>query len=281
MMRPVHLRWLAPILVLLLIAGCSSDNGTGTIIRQGDPNDAAFLTIKAEVDAALDSLVDRSFDPLTNPWGFPLDSLTLRQDYGPFHPDDTVDYGYDNGWYNLYLGSFATALNLVIVDSVMFFEGSAFSSWYNIHTTGIHVKSHITSNYVGDEVDYTEQSYYCDASYVDVNLGSVIVDAEFVWRIADYSATESTQIVDEFDIAVTVNNLKFNRDPVTGWDENIPVDGTVDLTVTYTSEVTEGGETATASRDWTFNVTFSADGTAFIEVISENTRWTYSDSFGS
>ena len=281
MMRPVQLRWIAPIAAILLFAGCSSDSGTGTNILQGDPNDPAFLTVKAQVDEVLDSLVDRSFNPLTNPWRFPLDTTTLRHDYGPFHPDDTVNYGYEGGWYTLYLGSFAVALNAVIVDSVMFMEGDNYSSSYSVHTTDIHVKSRILTSYDGDDENYTEQSFYCDASYSGVNLETVTVDADVMWNLTHYSVIGTSDVTEEFDIGVAIEDMRFSRNSGHVWQSNTPAGGTIDLTVTYTLKVTESGITTTESRDWTFDVTFSADGTASITVFSENTRWTYSGNFGS
>jgi len=281
MMRPVYLRWIAAIAALLLFVGCSSDSGTDTTIKQGDPNDVAFLAIKAEVGEVLDSLVDRSFNPLTNPWRFPLDSVTLRQDYGPFHPDDIVDYGYQDGWYNLVLGSFATAVNSVTVDSVMFLWGDNPYSSYDIHTTGIHVKSRITITYDGEELDYTEQSFYSDAWFSDVDQAVALVDADIIWEKDDFSVVGSIQTHDNFDITITLEDVQFERDIGVLWNDNTPFGGTVDLIITHTSEISDGSETTTTSREWSFDVTFSSEGTASIEVISNNTRWTYSDSFGS
>ena len=281
MARSVHLRWIVPVAVLLLFIGCSSDSGTDTTIKQGNPNDADFLAVRAEVNEVLDSLVDRSFNPLTNPWGFPLDTMTLRQDYGPFHPDDEVDYGYEDGWYTLILGSFATSVNSMVVDSVMFLRGDSPSSSYDIHTTGIHVKSRITITYDGQETDYTEQTFFGNIQYTDVDEASALVDADIIWEIDDFSADGSVQTHDYFDITVTIDELQYDRNSGFVWEDNIPSDGTLALTVTITTQVTDGSETTTATRDWSFDVTFSTGGSASVEVISNNTRWTYSDNFGS
>jgi hypothetical protein len=283
MVRSVHLRWIIPAAILLLFIGCSSDSGTDTTIKQGNPNDADFLAVRAEVNEVLDSLVDRTFNPLTNPWGFPLDTMTFPFDYGPFHPGDQADYGYDNGWYSLILGSFATSINSLVVDSVMFIEGDNPSSSYNIHTTGMHVKSHITITYDGQETDYTEQSFYGDIRYTDLEVekASALVDADITWEIDDYSTDGSVQTHDNLDITVTIEELQYDRNSGLVWEDNIPSDGTLDLTVTVTTQVTDGSETTTATRDWSFDVTFSSGGSASVEVISNNTRWTYNDNFGS
>ncbi|MCK4655842.1 MAG: hypothetical protein KAT85_02385 [candidate division Zixibacteria bacterium] len=281
MARSVHLRWIVPVAILMLFIGCSSDSGTDTTIKQGNPNDADFLAVRAEVNEVLDSLVDRTFNPLTNPWGFPLDTMTLPFDLGPFHPGDAVEYGYENGWYSLLLGSFATSINSMVVDSVMFLLGDNPSSSYNIHTTGIHVKSHITITYDGQETDYTEQTYFGDIRYTDVEKASALVDADITWEIEDYYTVGTVQTNDNFDITVTIDELQYDRSSGFVWVDNIPSDGTFDLTVTVTTQVTDGSETTTATRDWSFDVTFSSGGSAAVEVISNNTRWTYSDNFGS
>lgn len=282
MVRSVHLRWIVPVAILLAFIGCSSDSGTDTTIKQGNPNDADFLAVRAEINEVLDSLVDRTFDPLTNPWGFPLDSMTFPFDYGPFNSEDTVEYGYENGWHSLILGSFATSINTMVVDSVMFLVGDNPSYSYSIiHTTGIHVKSHITITYDVQETDYTEQTYYGDIRYSDVEKASALVDADITWEIDDYSTDGSVQTHDNFDITVTIEDLQYDRNSGFVWEDNTPSDGTVDLTVIVTTLVTDGSETTTATRDWSFDITISSGGSASVEVISNNTRWTYSDNFGS
>jgi hypothetical protein len=281
MMRPVQLRWIASVAALLLFVGCSSDSGIDTTIKQGNPNDPAFLAVKAEINDVLDSITVRSFNPLTNPWGFPLDSTTLRQDYGPFHPGDIVDYGYDNGLYTLLIGSFATAVNTMIVDSVMFLKGDIPSYWYDQYTTDIHVRSRIIITYDGEETEYTEQSYYGNIRLSGVNQQSATADGDVTWGIDYYEDTGSIQTHDCYDATVTIDGIQFDRTPTYIWGDYTPSAGIISLSVTCTNEVTDGSETTTTSRDWMFEVTISSDGTASVEVISNNTRWVYSASFGS
>jgi hypothetical protein len=169
----------------------------------------------------------------------------------------------------------------MVVDSVMFLLGDTPSSSYNIHTTGIHVKSHMTITYDGQETDYTEQTFFGDLQYTDVEKESALVDADITWEIDDYYTVGTVQTHDNFDVTVTIEDLQYDRTSGFLWEDNIPSDGTVELTVTVTTQVTDGSETTTATRDWSFDVTFSSGGSATVEVISNNTRWTYSDNFGS
>jgi len=126
MLRPVYLRIFAVIAIFALIAGCSSDSSTSTTIKQGDLNDPAFQAVQAEGNEMIDSLIARGFAPLSNPWAFPIDTTLNWKDKLPTLPDDTVSYGYDDeGWHSIYIGSFATSNNRVVVDSVRFMNSAA------------------------------------------------------------------------------------------------------------------------------------------------------------
>jgi len=283
MMRSVHLRMFATLLALALLMGCSSDSGTDTTIKQGDPNDAAFLAVRAEVGEVIDELVDNSHEPLTNPWGFPLDSINDWPDYSSLHPDDTTDYDYSNdGWYTLYIGSFATSNVSIVVDSVMFLRNGEAMSNYNSYTEGIEVKRHANQTYEGEESDYSEQTIYCVGSFSGVNQATTIVDAFAELDIDDYSIDGSSTVHINSEYIVTVTDMQFDREhEFAPWDDTAPQSGSVSLTVTRTIEVTVDNSTTNTSRDWNVTMTFSSNGVASIEVISNNTRWTYSDTFGS
>ncbi len=281
-MRPVHLRWLTPLVVILLIIGCSSDDsGTDITIKQGDPNDPAFLSIQAEVNGVLDTLVERFFSPLTNPWGFPLDSMTIPADYGPFNPEDTVDYGFEDGWYNLYLGNFATSFNSVAIDSVMFIEDGNPSSWFNIHTTDLLVRRHVNTTYGGDLDDYVEESFYLRGTYGNVEQSSAVVVGEVEWEIDDYATLGSVETHDLYEYSIDINSVAYDRNDGFIYEESDVSNGRIVLNVTVTNEMTQDGETTTVTSDWRFNAAFSSDGSASVEVVSNNTRWTYSENYGS
>ncbi|MFH1893049.1 MAG: hypothetical protein ABIK83_10270 [Candidatus Zixiibacteriota bacterium] len=283
MIRPVHLRMFATLLALALLMGCSSDSGTDTTIKQGNPNDATFLAVRAEVGEVIDELVDNSYEPLTNPWGFPLDSINDWPDYSSLHPDDTIDYNYsDDGWYSLYVGSFATSNVSIVVDSVMFLRNGEAMFNYNSYTDGIEVKRHVNQTYEGEESDYSEQTIHCEGSFSGVNLATATVDALAEFDVDDYSIDGSSTMHINSEYTVTVTDMQFDREhEFAQWDNAAPQGGSISLTVTRTTEVTVDNTTTNTSGDWNITVTFSSNGTASIEVISNNTRWTYSDTFGS
>ena len=64
MMRPVYLKMFVTLLALVMLMGCSSDSGTDTTVKQGDPNDAAFLAVRGEINGVIDDLVDQTHEPL-------------------------------------------------------------------------------------------------------------------------------------------------------------------------------------------------------------------------
>lgn len=284
MMRPVHLRIFAIVAVLAFLVGCSSDSGTDTTIKQGDPNDAAFLAMRADVGEVLDSLVDRNFSPLTNPWGFPIDTTVNWKDLFPMHPDDSIEYDFDDqsGWYSLYFGSFATSTNSVIIDSVVFLSYGQPVHMYNPRTNGIGVREHITKVFDGEETDYSEETYYCSSLHSNVDMPESQVDADISVEIDKYESDGGVVEHDNSVYQITVTDLQFEREPaIVEWNDNTPTAGTISLQVTFISNVTENNSTTTQTSNWNFNVTVGSDGSSFIEAISNNTRWTYTENLGS
>jgi len=100
-------------LIGLLVAftmfwGCS-DNSSGPSFIHGDLDDPAFVAIRSTMETVNDSVIYNSFMPLTNRWGFPLDSSSWedKTDWwlGTINPDeDTVDYQYtQDGWHIIYM----------------------------------------------------------------------------------------------------------------------------------------------------------------------------------
>jgi hypothetical protein len=278
MMRPVHYRLLALLLVAALMVGCSSDSGTDTTLKQGDPNNPAFLAMKAEVGTVLDSLAGKGFEPLTNPWGFPIDITTEWKDKFPHHPDDTMEYNHDeDGWYSFYLGSFATSSNTSLVDSVLFIQEGIPVYHYNAHTTDIEFREHVVSTYDGESQSYNEWSNDIEATYSDVNGSVVTVDAQCEMSQDEYVSDGSTSEHESFQYTITVTDLQYERSVGWAWNDNTPADGTVRLVIAHTSQVTLNNETTTTTTNWTFNAELSENGTATVEAISNNTRWSYTE----
>jgi len=283
MMRPVYLGMFALILVLALIAGCSSDSGTDITMKQGNPNDATFLTVKAEVNKIIDSVFVSGFEPLTNPWGFPLDSISDWPDYASLHPDDEVTYEYDpsEGWYLLEVTSLATSVNSVVVDSVMFLRDDNPSSHYNTHTTGIELKQHRVTTYDGDEADYVESEFHCYSSYTEVDRPSCKLDGEFDINVDYYVTTASSTTHQDWNYTINIEDVQFDRNEGYIWEDNTPSDGNITMVVAFTNEVTENNSSTNTTTNWNFTVNVSEDGAANIEAVSNNTIWTYSETFGN
>jgi hypothetical protein len=265
-----------------MLMGCSSDSGTDITIKQGDPNDAAFLAVRAEVSDVVDELVDKTQEPLTNPWNFPLDSLYQWPDYGSLNPDDTIDYDYNDGWYTLYVGTFAASNVSVVVDSVMFTRNGSPTPRYDWRTEGIQIIRHITDNYDGEETDYTEHSIYYSGSITGVNQAKSYADANSEYELDTYSLDGTSTVHVNSVYTITVNDVEFDRADIgSDWDSSVPYSGSINMTVARTTETTVNNNTTNTSRVWNITVTFSSNGTATVEVISNNTRWSYSDTYGS
>jgi len=278
MLRPVYLRYFAVLAIFTLLVGCSSDSGTTTTVKQGDPNDAAFQSISSAANEMMDSLVARSFNPLDNPWEFPIDTMTNWEDRLPLLPEDTIDYTYEDGWYSIYLGSFATSENKVVVDSMMFMlDGSPYSH-YDIHATGIEYAGHITKSYDGTSSDYEEEESYVRNSYSGTEYTSEAVNVDGASRIEtdEYTTSGSTETHNNYVYTITVEDMQFDKSESRELDDSTPSDGSISFTVVHTQEVTESGSTTTNSTNWSFSVTISSNGAASVEVSSNNTVWSYS-----
>lgn len=283
MLRPVYLRFFAVLAIFTLLVGCSSDSGTTTTVKQGDPNNPAFQSISAEANSVLDSLVERSFNPLTNPWQFPIDTMTNWVDRFPMVPGDTIDYTYDGGWYSIYLGSFATSNNKVVVDSIMFtLDGNPYAQ-YDIHATGIEYAGHITRSYDGTSSNYDEEDVYIRASYsgTEYTSDAVTVDGTAAWEVDEYVTSGSIETHNNYAFSITVEDLQFDKESNGSLDDSTPSDGSITLTVVQTAEVTESGSTATTTTSWSFTVSVSDNGAASVEVNSDNTVWNYSTTLGN
>lgn len=282
MMRPVYLKMFVTLLALVMLMGCSSDSGTDTTVKQGDPNDAAFLVVRGAINGVIDDLVDQTHEPLTNPWNFPLDSISDWPDYGSLNPDDTISYDYNDGWYSLYVGAFAASNVTVVIDSVMFLRDGEPSTRYDSRTQEIQVRRRITDVHEGEETDYTERTVYFTGNLTGVNQEKAYADAYSDLEVDTYSLEGTSTVHINSGYTITVNNVEFDRsDEAPLWGNSIPRSGIIIMTLTRATETTVNNNTTNSSRVWNVTVRFSTNGTATVEVISNNTRWSYSDTYGS
>jgi hypothetical protein len=282
MMRPVLLRSFAVLAVIALVIGCSSDSGTDVTIKQGNPNDPTYLAVRDVVVPVIDSLIERNFDHLCNPYGFPIDVKTDWRDLLPGLPDDTVEYSYDDetGWFAIYVGNFATTINSVIVDSVRFKIDELPSSSFSNRVDEIEANLRVVKSYDGQETDYSEEQYYCRSGYEDVNTSTVSVLLNGMIEIDKYESAGGVLTHDNFEIEVDVSDLAFTRDVNRGsWDSGVLDEGMLDIHIDYTVDVTEGTSTTSDNSAWSIQVSIDQDGVATIDATSGNTVWSFTENF--
>ncbi len=278
MMRPVYLRLFTIVAVLAFLAGCSSDSGTDTSMKQGNPNDYEFLQMSENVDQLLDSLVDNTVSPLMNPWGFAIDTTNEWKDRLPVNPDDSVVYEYDDqaGWYSLYVGNVAASGSYSMIDSVMFLYNGQPTPYYTWGTTGIDNRVHIQSTVQGGNGGHLNTNSYFKDFYSGVNETKATVNGVGQIDVETLDILGDVQTLTVFDADVTITDVQFERADLTlKWNMSTLTGGTINLQITSNTSVTQNNTTTNNSRSWSFNVVIGSDGVASIEAISENTRWTY------
>lgn len=265
------------VLLFTMFWACSSDS-TGSTIVQGDLNDPAFTAVRGDVDDMVDSILHNIHNPLTNPWGFPLDSTTLNDPdddiwWGPLNPEDSADYDYSDGWHTMYVLHLSASGSEIYYDSMAFLVNGHFwespapgvdEIWYR--------GSYSLDNSTEDEDLVFDFTTRVDIQNVSSYIASAAGNAEMI-TTRSYSEGAS-DISEQFDFDVTFDNVDLTRDELGSWDQYTQVGGQFTADMTYTVETTEGDEVEIMDQEWVIEVTF--DGTVSeIKATKGNTQWTF------
>lgn len=265
-------------LAFTMFWGCSSDS-TGSTIVQGDLSDPTFMAVRDNLDDAIDSIADKVHLPLTNPWGFPIDSTTWTDPddniwWNPQNPEDSADYDYsDDGWHTMYVYQLTASGSQIYYDSMAFYlNGRALENYPKEAEEIKYRGSYSREIDDGDQIttlDYTTRVDFEGANtFIVTSTGTVTIG-----NTMEYSESGS-DVVEQFDYDVSFENMRFTRDDPNNWDNYTGIEGDALVDMTYSVETATGTSTQNDDQTWVIEVTFDED-VAHINATYGNTRWTY------
>ena len=268
-------------LLFTMFWGCDSDS-TGSTIVQGDLNDPVFTAIRADLDDMVDSILHNIHNPLTNPWGFPLDSSTLEDPdddiwWGPLNPEDSADYDYsEDGWHTMYVIHLTASGSEIYYDSMAFFVGG--HPWEGFVQGVDEIKyrgSYALDNSGEDQDIVMEFTTRVDLTDVSSYIASANGTAE-VMTVVSYSES-SSDISERFDYDVTFEDVELTRDNISNWSTYTDADGQLDISMTYTVETTTGDDVDIDEQDWVVEVVLNGSEAEIVATYG-NTQWNFDHS---
>jgi hypothetical protein len=260
------------LLVLALVftfAGCS-DNSTGNNKIVGDPNATNFQSMKAAIEAAVDSTTSIALHFAANPGKFaPVDSLHLRPDWGVMNPEDTIRHTTLNGWNIVYLGlTTGVDYDRTLVDSVRFFiESHDIDIFYTYHVVAMDYIHHGTDTYTGGSDSYQSTSSYVDLDFTNYQGtgGTINGNGGFTWN--DTYRTISGLYHDTYQFTTNMTGVTFTQQGASPNNPGQMVSGAMTMAVNVTND--------DQSQTWSIVATFNQDGTAQIVATTGNTEYSY------
>jgi hypothetical protein len=265
-------------LAFTMLWGCSSDSTSSPIV-QGDLDDPIFTAIRENLDNVIDSIAGKVHDPLTNPWGFPLDSSTWTNPedniwWGPQNPADSVDYNYsEDGWHTMYVYQLTASGSQIFYDSVAFYMFGVPIENYSGQTQEIKYRGSCQR-----EIDNGDQlttiGYTIRADYENVGTYISSATGTAVIGIVDEYTESGSDIIEQYDFDISFEEIQFTRSDLNGWSNYESIDGDVMVDMTYAAQTTTGGETENFDQNWTIEVSIE-ENVAHINATQGNTRWTY------
>lgn len=265
-------------LAFTMLWGCSSDS-IGSTIVQGDLDDPTFMAIRDNLDEVIDSIAEKAHTPLTNPWGFPLDSATWTNPddniwWGPLNPGDSADYDYsDDGWHTMYVYQLTASGSQIYYDSMAFYINGHPLNEYPPETQEVKYRGsyqhEIEEGNQINTLDYTIRVDYENvSSFIAGATGTAVIG------IANEYTEGTSDIVEQYDFDVSFEDMQYTRDDINSWDNYTAVNGDIQIGMNYAIETTTGTTTQTDDQAWTIEITFEED-IAHVNATYGNTRWTY------
>lgn len=251
---------------MFTFVGCSDDN-TPSGPAVGDPNSVQFQPLKTAISTAVDSTLGVALKFAYRPNRFPSDIGWERPEMGP---NDSLFYNFVGGWNILFLGLTASAdYNFTYVDSVRFWEGDeAVWNFRAESSTGVDLIHHQSTLYGGTDEEYTDQSIYVDVNFQNWNLSSRHFSGHVKLELDDHSVEEAAQQHVNYEMAVTVDNVTFERATSAPWTQSHATGGEANMVVT----VDDGA----SAVEWNISVSFDQNGQAQIQATDGATVYTYS-----
>ncbi|MBD3380945.1 MAG: hypothetical protein GF404_01980 [candidate division Zixibacteria bacterium] len=251
-------------MLLTLMYGCS-DSSSGPSIVQGDLSDPDFVAVKASIEESVDSVIFGSYNPMTNHWGFPLDSTTYKDKddwwLGPLGDDDSVKYSFNSVWHIIEMTHLSASGSEVYYDSMAFVADGEYQRNYTSEVDQILYRGSRTLIQEGasgtDTIDITIRVDLEDVNTTQAQSeGDVLID-----MVLNNSGSRARYVYD-----VDVDSLAYSRTGTSSWQTYNSVSGAFDASMDYI--------TSSVDQDWTVDVTVSG-GTAAIKATKGNTQWTY------
>jgi hypothetical protein len=265
------------VLLFTTFWACSSDI-ISPIMVEGDMDDPIFTAVRSDVDDMVDSIIHNIHNPLTNPWGFPLDSSDLDDPdsdiwWGPMNPNDSADYDYSDGWHTMYVVHLTASGSEIYYDSMSFLiDGrplpNDFAGIDEIKYRGSYALDNSTAS-----DDFTlEFITRADITDVDTYVASAAGTGEII-TTRSYSQYGS-DFTEELDFNITFSDVELTRNTLSDWDHYRRVDGQIESDLTYTVETTNGDDTNIMQQDWIIEITLN--GTiAEVKATYGNIQWTF------
>lgn len=257
----------------IFTAGCSDDSTTPNGTITGDPNSPAFQSMRSAIETTVDSTLYQYFDFATFPDRYQVepdaDTITyIRGELGVTNPADTVLYNYVDGWHILYVGLTTLAdYQALYVDSVRFKAMGIVQAHVTEGTDELDLIRHAVSSYDGSESDYLNVNLYANANFMDYNSPDQVINGVGRCVLDQHYLVNQTPVQETFDFDVTVEDLAYDWEQGTPWNEINATGGVITMTGTITGTV--------SSSTWTITVTFTETGNANISALTGNTTYNY------
>ncbi|HEQ99691.1 MAG TPA: hypothetical protein ENO22_10160 [candidate division Zixibacteria bacterium] len=264
-------------LLFTMFWACSSDT-IGPIMVEGDLDDPVFTAVRSDLDDMVDSIIHNIHNPLTNPWGFPIDSSILDDPdndiwWGPLNPEDSADYGYSDGWHTMYVVHLTASGSEIFYDSMAFLINgrplpNSFSGIDEIKYRGSYALDNSSAN---EDVSMGFITRV-DINDVDTYVASAGGTGEII-TTRSYSQYGS-DITEQFDFDITFSDIELTRNYLNDWDHYSRIDGQIQSDLTYTVSTTNGDDTNIMQQDWIIDITLNGNIAEIIATCG-NIRWTF------